>query len=218
MRLTWTIVGVALSASLTGAPAYADHGRPLVASQHAQAPKTTSTSNPTNPSTTGSTGTATTSGSTATSPTKPTTTLTPIAAKIVARPKLDARITALLPKGMSLNDASKGFKNQGQFIAALHVARNLHCNCFKQLQLDMTTKGMSLGQAIRDVRQTANATIEARKGETEADDDVKSTTRTSTKTTGTTTTGTTTTGTTATTSSTSTHKTTRKPSQNSGDR
>jgi len=31
----------------------------------------------------------------------------------------------MLPKGMTLNEASKGFKNQGQFIAALHVSQNL---------------------------------------------------------------------------------------------
>jgi hypothetical protein len=31
----------------------------------------------------------------------------------------------MLPAGMTLNEASKGFKNQGQFIAALHVSQNL---------------------------------------------------------------------------------------------
>ena len=33
-------------------------------------------------------------------------------------------MTALLPTGMTLDQASLGFKNQGQFLAALHVSRN----------------------------------------------------------------------------------------------
>jgi hypothetical protein len=40
----------------------------------------------------------------------------------------------------------------------------------------MTKKNMSLGQAIQDVKKTANATVEAQKAETEANDDVKRTT------------------------------------------
>src|SRR5205823_2641559 len=56
--------------------------------------------------------------------------LNPIAAKIASKPHLDAKITAMLPMKadgtrLSLDDASKGFKNQGQFIAALHVSHNL---------------------------------------------------------------------------------------------
>jgi hypothetical protein len=88
----------------------------------------------------------------------------------------------MLPKGMTLNQASMGFKNQGQFIAALHVSQNLGCDCFKQLQTDMTKKNMSLGQAIHDVKKTANTTVEAHKAQTEAKDDVKSTTTTATST------------------------------------
>jgi hypothetical protein len=106
--------------------------------------------------------------------------LNPIAAKISAKPQLDARITALLPKNMTLNQASQGFKNQGQFIAALHVSRNLGCDCFKQLQSDMTKKNMSLGQAIQDVKKTADTTTEVHRAETEADVDVKSSTTTAT--------------------------------------
>jgi 4-hydroxy-L-threonine phosphate dehydrogenase PdxA len=104
--------------------------------------------------------------------------LNPIAAKIASKPRLDARITAMLPKGMNLNQASMGFKNQGQFIAALHASQNLGCNCFKQIRTDMVTKHMSLGQAIQDVKKTANPTVEAHKAETEANDDVKRTTTT----------------------------------------
>jgi len=85
-----------------------------------------------------------------------------------------------------------GFKNQGQFIAALHVARNLDCGaaCFSQLQVDMNQKGMSLGQAIQAVTHSSASTAKRRadRAEHEADDDLKAespTTRTSTLSTGT---------------------------------
>src|SRR5260370_12989277 len=141
---------------------------PLVASnQHAQThgnPHTTPTGKPT---------TSPSSGKTTTPTTTTTTTPNPIAAKISSHPQLASRLTAMLPKGMTLNQASTGFKNQGQFIAALHVSQNLGCGCFKQLQTDMTKKHMSLSQAIQDVKKTANATVEAQRAETEAHDDVK---------------------------------------------
>ena len=116
--------------------------------------------------------------------TGPSTRLNPIAAKIASKPQLNARITAMLPKGMTLNQASRGFKNQGQFIAALHVSQNLGCDCFKQLKTDMTRKNMSLGQAIQDVKKTANTTVEVHRAETEADHDVKSAATTTTTTAG----------------------------------
>jgi len=164
---------LAASACLALSPAYADsHGGPAAASQHGQAPKATG-----KPTTTGKPAIGTTSGSTSTS-TSTSARLNPIAAKISSKPQLDAKITAMLPKGMTLNQASMGFKNQGQFIAALHVSQNLGCDCFKQLQTDMTKKNMSLGQAIQDVKKTANSTVEAHKAETEANDDVKSTSTT----------------------------------------
>ena len=78
----------------------------------------------------------------------------------------------MLPKGMTLNQASAGFKNQGQFIAALHVSQNLGCDCFRQIRIDMVRKHMSLGQAIQDVKKTANAPVEVHRAEIEANDDL----------------------------------------------
>jgi hypothetical protein len=124
--------------------------------QHAQPPATT-----VQPAATGKSAHSTKSGSTPssnTTPTGPSTTVNPIAAKIASKPQLNARITAMLPKGMTLNQASRGFKNQGQFIAALHASQNLGCDCFKQIKTDMTRNNMSLGQAIQDVKKTANTT------------------------------------------------------------
>jgi hypothetical protein len=101
-----------------------------------------------------------------------TTTLNPVAAKISATPQLNARITALLPPNMTLAAASAGFKNQGQFIAALHVSHNLGIP-FADLQNDMTTKHMSLGESIHALSTTVNAKHEVKKAETEATADLK---------------------------------------------
>jgi hypothetical protein len=48
-------------------------------------------------------------------------------------------------------DALLGFENQGQFIAALHVSKNLVIP-FADLQDRMTDGEMSLGEAIHDLR------------------------------------------------------------------
>jgi hypothetical protein len=92
-------------------------------------------------------------------------------------------------KTMSLNDASMGFKNQGQFIAALHVAQNLNIS-FMDLKNAMVTKTgtgataemkqtSSLGQAIQKVKKTADSTTEVEKAETQTNADVTTTTTTS---------------------------------------
>ena len=58
----------------------------------------------------------------------------------------------MLPAGMNLRNAASGFKNQGQFIAALHASKNLGIP-FSQLKSRMTgEQRMSLGQAIHDVK------------------------------------------------------------------
>jgi hypothetical protein len=49
---------------------------------------------------------------------------------------------------MTIEDASAGFRNQGQFIAALNVSRNRGIP-FADLQQAMTVDGLSLGQAAR---------------------------------------------------------------------
>ncbi len=111
--------------------------------------------------------------------TTPPTTMNPIATKIASKPQLNKKISAMLPSNMTLDQASKDFRNQGQFIAALHAAQRCgQPNCFSLIKADMTKNGMSLGQAIQDVKKTSSstATQEASKAEHDADDDVKSTT------------------------------------------
>ena len=186
MRFKLKILGCATLACSIVPPVYADsHGRPAVATQHAHGPqptaKPTITGKPTMagkpshaPGTTkGSSTTSTTASTTHTATTTSPTTLNPIAQKISSHPQLASKVHALLPAGMTLNRASAGFKNQGQFLAALHVSKNLGIP-FSRLKRDMTgDRHLSLGQAIQAEKPRSNATTETRHAETEADDDVR---------------------------------------------
>ena len=84
----------------------------------------------------------------------------------VKNPKLEARLLTLLPPGSTIQDASFGFKNWGQFVAAAHVSNNLGIP-FADLKSRMTgippgtppgtpvlTTPMSLGQAIQSFKGT----------------------------------------------------------------
>jgi hypothetical protein len=88
-------------------------------------------------------------------------------ARLNSDSRMTARLTALLPSGMTLDQAAAGFKNEGQFIAALHVSKNLGIP-FTELK-DRVTAGESLGAAIHALKpdvdekaaETAAATAEA---------------------------------------------------------
>jgi hypothetical protein len=71
--------------------------------------------------------------------------------RLASDSKLSSRLQSLLPPNTTLQTAASGFKNQGQFIAALHVSHNLNIP-FDQLKTDMTTNRDSLGGAIRNLR------------------------------------------------------------------
>ncbi len=70
----------------------------------------------------------------------------------VRNQSLEARLQPLLPSGMNASDASKGFRNWGRFVAAVHASRNLNIP-FQSLKLKMTgDMPLSLGQAIQAIR------------------------------------------------------------------
>jgi hypothetical protein len=99
----------------------------------------------------------------------------PVSQRIAANPALVARLQPLLPSGMTAANAAAGFKNQGQFIAALHVSHNLNIP-FAQLKAEMTgTPHDSLGQAIHDLRPSADAKAAVKTAEQQARADVKAT-------------------------------------------
>ena len=105
----------------------------------------------------------------------PTTTHLTFIQRIDANPQLVARLTPLVPSGMTLDQAAAGFKNQGQFIAALHVSKNLNIP-FAQLKAEMTgTDHDKLGQAIHELKPTVDSKAAAKTAEQEAKADVKAT-------------------------------------------
>lgn len=188
----------------TGKPATT--GKPTTSpSAGAKTPKTTKTTGkPTATATTTTTSGSTTTTknaksksasttTTTTTSTTGTTTLNPIAAKIASKPNLSSKLTAMLPidpttgQTMTLDRASLGFKNQGQFIAALHVSQNLGIP-FTELKSNMVTitPGLpgepptatqtgSLGQAIQKSKASANVTTAVQLAEQQAALDLQAT-------------------------------------------
>ncbi len=163
---------VSVLMALAAAPAFAGqrghqpgtpHGTTQAPRQPSTTPTTTSTST-TNP---------TTSTTTPTTSTTSTTTTNPIATRISRNPQLAGRISHMLPDGMTLAAASDGFRNQGQFIAAVHVSHNLRIP-FADLKTAMTgPQAMSLGQAIHTLRPSANATNAVRRANTQTQSDLR---------------------------------------------
>ena len=84
---------------------------------------------------------------------------------------LQTRVGSMLPSGMSLTDAASGFKNLGQFIAAVHVSHNLGIP-FEDLKSKMMS-GDSLGKAIKELKPDAHSQSEAKKANTQAKDDIQ---------------------------------------------
>ena len=108
--------------------------------------------------TTASTSTSTSSGTTTTTASTGTTSTPPptfepnaISTKISKNPSQLTKVKGMLPTGMTIEEASTGFRNQGQFIAALNASRNQGLD-FVQLKDAMTVDGLSLGQAAKQVR------------------------------------------------------------------
>lgn len=179
---------VATTAQAKGKPATTGKPTKPTSGKPATATTTTSTSSSTSKhsgaTSTSTTTTTTASGSTATP-------LNPIAAKIASKPNLSTKINGMLPIDpvtgvkMTLDAASMGFKNQGQFIAALHVSQNLGIS-FTELKSHMVTvtpgvagqpttatQTGSLGQAIQASKRTANVTTEVERAEAQASADLQ---------------------------------------------
>ena len=88
---------------------------------------------------------------------------------------------------MPAQQACQGFKNVGQCVAAAHVSKNLGIR-FDCLRSDMTgtapaaptqcpagtgSSKMSMGKAIQTLHPTANHNAEAKRGQKQADQDIK---------------------------------------------
>jgi hypothetical protein len=91
------------------------------------------------------------------------------------RPQLAANLQKLLPAGTKLDVASDGFKNLGQFVAAVHVSQNLGVS-FDQLKAKMVTDDLSLGDSIHALKPNLNEDqikTEVKKAEEQAKQNTK---------------------------------------------
>ena len=141
----------------------------------AKTPKTPKTSSATSATSTTKTQKASkTASPTGTTPTS-TTTLSPVQQKLQRNTNLATKLQSRLPAGTNLTTAAAGFRNLGQFVAAVNVSNNLGIP-FADLKTRMVDQHMSLGQAIQDARPaTSGTTVVARHAETEADDMIRTT-------------------------------------------
>src|ERR1700758_4364757 len=102
--------------------------------------------------------------------------------------KLSDKISSLT--GESAQQSCTGFKNLGQCVAAAHVSKNLGIN-FDCLRSDMTgaapattsscpagtgSKSMSLGKSIQTLSPAVNSKTESKKGQQQANQDLKNAT------------------------------------------
>ena len=71
-------------------------------------------------------------------------------------------LAKLLPSGTDLRSAASGFASLGDFVAALHVSKNLQLS-FADLKAKIVGGG-NLGSAIAALRPDTDSQIEARKG------------------------------------------------------
>jgi len=95
-----------------------------------------------------------------------------ISQKLASNTKLAGKLQSLLPAGTNLQTAASGFKNLGQFVAAVHVSHNLGIP-FDQLKAKMLgPPSMSLGKAIQALKPAANAKAELKKAQHQAHQDL----------------------------------------------
>ena len=153
-----------VTASGHGSAAATSHGSTTHGPQASHAPKTTSP-----PTTHGNPhGTTNTSSRSKTGGTKGTTTSTTGTTATMTASKaqellakntnLRTKLQSRLPAGTDINVAAAGFRNLGQFVAAVNVSNNLGIP-FADLKAKMTgTTPVSLGQAIQQLKGTDTTT------------------------------------------------------------
>jgi len=127
-----------------------------------------------------------TTSTTGTGATPTTTTLTPVQQKLQQNTNLASKLETRLPKGTDLMTAAEGFRNLGQFVAAVNVSNNLGID-FVNLKASMVDDGLSLGKSIQTWKPTANSTREASLAESQATVLINTSSTTTTATTTTTT-------------------------------
>lgn len=99
--------------------------------------------------------------------TPPRVALSPVQQKLRQNASLAGILSGRLPVGADLMTVSAGFRDLGQFVAAVNASNNLGIP-LPQLKRRMVNDGMSLGLAIQDVRPKSRYWSEARRAEDDA--------------------------------------------------
>ncbi len=163
----------ATSKPAAAAPKATGAGKTTGTAKTTGSPKTTKASGHAKTTTTSTTTTVTTTSGTTSTGT--TIALTPVQQKLQRNTNLASKLQSRLPAGTDLDTASAGFRNLGQFVAAVNVSSNLGLD-FRTLKTAMVTDGKSLGQAIQSQKgTTVDATQEAQRAQTDADEMIRST-------------------------------------------
>jgi hypothetical protein len=84
-----------------------------------------------------------------------------------ANKALTAALQSRLPAGTDVVQASMGFRNLPHFVSAVHASQNLSIP-FDKMRTAMVDEKKSLSAAIRALKPTATATIEAQRADYEA--------------------------------------------------
>lgn len=90
--------------------------------------------------------------------------------------KLSDKLQNLLPATEKVQDAASGFKNLGEFVAAVHISHNLNIP-FDQFK-EKVTSGDSLGKAVHTLNPNMNhkeIKSQVKKGKEQAKTDIKET-------------------------------------------
>jgi hypothetical protein len=97
----------------------------------------------------------------------PTGSLSPVQQSLRRNAALADRVAERLPARIDVMWAASGFRDLGQFVAAVNAAYNLQIP-FMTLKSRLLDDRMSLGQAIRDLRRSSDYRKEAKRAQDEA--------------------------------------------------
>ena len=92
---------------------------------------------------------------------------TPVQKELQSNLVLADGLRGRLPRGTDLNAAAGGFRRLELFVATVHASNNVDIP-FSELKRRIVNDGMTLGQAIQDIRPTSRYWAEARRAEDDA--------------------------------------------------
>jgi hypothetical protein len=93
--------------------------------------------------------------------------VSPVQRKLQRNPGLAAKIGGRLPPGTNLMTAASGFRTVGQFVSAVNGSNTTRIP-FAELKRRMAYDGMTLSQAIQDLRPKSDYRSQAQRAEIEA--------------------------------------------------